>query len=103
MSDDIEVTAEASSEGEAQAQAAEAPQQESSYRERDRDRDGDERGARKGKVFFRKKVCRFCSQRCELTTRMPTPCAATLRSAAKSFRAESPARARSTKGGLPLR
>ena len=63
MSDDIEVTAEASSEGDAQAQVAEAPQQESSYRERDRDREGDERGARKGKVFFRKKVCRFCSQK----------------------------------------
>ena len=59
MSDDIETTAEVSSEGEAQSAIAEAPQQESSYR----DREGDERGTRKGKVFFRKKVCRFCSQK----------------------------------------
>ena len=63
MSDNIETAAEAASEGVSQAQGAEASQQESSYRERDRDRDGEDRGARKGKVFFRKKVCRFCSQK----------------------------------------
>ena len=60
MDNDTEVTTETTTEGEAQAQKTEAqPQGESSYRERE----GDERGARKGKVFFRKKVCRFCSQK----------------------------------------
>ncbi|HKL85010.1 MAG TPA: 30S ribosomal protein S18 [Treponemataceae bacterium] len=30
------------------------------------DRDGDDRGGRKGKVFFRKKVCRFCTQKTKI-------------------------------------
>ena len=29
-------------------------------------REGEERGARKGKVFFRKKVCRFCNQKTKI-------------------------------------
>ena len=65
MDNDTEKTVETAPEGGAQAQKAESqPQQESSYRERERgERDGEERAARKGKVFFRKKVCRFCSQK----------------------------------------
>lgn len=29
-------------------------------------RDGEDRGVRKGKVFFRKKVCRFCNQKTKI-------------------------------------
>ena len=29
-------------------------------------REGEERGARKGKVFFRTKVCRFCNQKTKI-------------------------------------
>ena len=29
-------------------------------------RDSDDRGPRKGKVFFRKKVCRFCTQKAKI-------------------------------------
>ena len=50
----------------AEAQAQSQAQHESSYRDRDRDREGDERGSRRGKAFFRKKVCRFCSQKTKI-------------------------------------
>ena len=66
MDNDTETTNEAATaDAGAQVQKAEAqPQTESSYRERDRgEREGEERNVRKGKVFFRKKVCRFCSQK----------------------------------------
>ena len=29
-------------------------------------RDGEEKGARKGKTFFRKKVCRFCANKAKI-------------------------------------
>ncbi len=32
----------------------------------DSSRDGDDRGPRKGKMFFRKKVCRFCTQKAKI-------------------------------------
>ena len=37
--------------------------------DRDRDRDGDERGGRGGKggkVFFKKKICKFCAQKMKI-------------------------------------
>ena len=42
---------------------------ERSSRDRDRgddSRDGDERGHGKGKVFFKKKVCKFCNQKLKI-------------------------------------
>jgi len=32
----------------------------------DSSRDGEERAPRKGKMFFRKKVCRFCTQKAKI-------------------------------------
>ena len=70
MDNDIEMAREAALEGEAQAERHEAQaRQEPSFRERERE--GDERGARKGKVFFRKKVCRFCSQKMRIDYKDP--------------------------------